>query len=422
MKVLIVSTSERVGGAAIAASRLAQALQRNGVEVRMLVRDKQTALPYVVQLPSSWLHKLRFLWERLCIFLANGFRRDVLFRASLANTGVDITCHPLFRWADVVHLHWVNHGMLSLADIQKMAKQGKPLVWTMHDVWTASGISHHEYYATKSNIDKAANGMPLLLSMLDNLVLNRKRKLYDTSNIVFVACSSWLKNVSKSRVLLAHQQVVNIPNPIDTQLFSPKDKVGLRAKYNLPQDKKLLLFGAMKLSDKRKGIDYLIDACNTFKQCYPQESANVELLIMGGKASDVEQKLPFVVHSLGFVSDEHVISEVYALADAFITPSLEENLPNTIMEALACGTPCVGFAVGGIPEMIEHQRNGYVATYKNVADLAVGIHQTLFGENSQEWSRNARQKVLAEYSETVVAEQYKQIYQNVVANHKTISR
>ncbi len=413
MKVLIVSTSERVGGAAIAASRLAQALQRNGMEVRMLVRDKQTTQPNVYALPNARLGVFRFWWERLCIFLANGFSFRTLFKVSIANTGADLTTHECFRWADVVHLHWVNYGMLSLADIQKMAEQGKPLVWTMHDMWNMKAIEHYPLRWT---------GRMFLLRAWSKWTYRRKERLYRTKGIIFVACSKWLNVACANSRLLQNEKIVNIPNAIDTSVFRPQDKKELREKHNLPQDKKLVLFGAMKLTDERKGTAELIKACRWLKDNYPLDAEQTELLIMGQNTDEVKDLFTLPVRSLGFLDGEQKISEVYALADAFVTPSLEDNLPNTIMEALACGTPCVGFAVGGIPEMIEHQRNGYVAAYKDVADLATGIHQTLFGENAQEWSRNARQKVLAEYSEAVVAEQYKRIYQDVVTNHKTIKR
>ena len=99
---------------------------------------------------------------------------------------------------------------------------------------------------------------------------------------------------------------------------------------------------------------------------------------------------------------------IYNAADVFLLPSLSENLPNTIMEAMACGTPCVGFEVGGIPEMIDHKQNGYVARYKDAADLAEGIRYVL--DNREELGRNAREKVMREYREEIVAKKYIEIY------------
>ena len=132
MRVLIINTSERIGGAAIAASRLMESLKNNGIKAKMLVRDKQTDQISVVRLKSNWLQVWKFMWERIVIWSANRFRRYHLFDVDIANTGTDITSLPEFRQADVIHLHWINQGMLSLNDIRKILTSGKPEVWTMH--------------------------------------------------------------------------------------------------------------------------------------------------------------------------------------------------------------------------------------------------------------------------------------------------
>jgi hypothetical protein len=143
MRVLIINTSERTGGAAVAASRLNEALKNNGIKSKMLVRDKQTDTLNVVGIDHSWLNLWRFLWERIVIWAANGFKRDNIFAMDIANTGIDITSLPEFTQADVIHLHWINQGMLSIANLRKILHSGKPIVWTMHDMWPATGICHY---------------------------------------------------------------------------------------------------------------------------------------------------------------------------------------------------------------------------------------------------------------------------------------
>ena len=143
MRVLIINTSERVGGAAVAASRLMRALQNSGVNVKMLVRDKQTQETNVVKLERNRLMVWNFIWERIVIWRANRFKRNNLFAVDIANTGTDITILPEFQQADVIHLHWINQGMLSLQNIRKILTSGKPVVWTMHDMWPCTGICHH---------------------------------------------------------------------------------------------------------------------------------------------------------------------------------------------------------------------------------------------------------------------------------------
>ena len=140
MRVLIINTSERIGGAAIAAGRLMESLKNNGIKAKMLVRDKQTDQISVVGLKRSWLQVWKFMWERIVIWSANRFQRYHLFDVDIANTGTDITSLPEFRQADVIHLHWINQGMLSLKNIRKILTSGKPVVWTMHDMWPCTGI------------------------------------------------------------------------------------------------------------------------------------------------------------------------------------------------------------------------------------------------------------------------------------------
>lgn len=160
MRVLIINTSERLGGAAVAASRLMESLKNNGIKAKMLVRDKQTDQISVVGLQRNWWQVWRFVWERIVIWKANRFKKNNLFAVDIANTGTDITSLPEFQQADVIHLHWVNQGMLSLNDIRKILKSGKPVVWTMHDMWPCTGICHHARECT--NYHQECNHCPYL--------------------------------------------------------------------------------------------------------------------------------------------------------------------------------------------------------------------------------------------------------------------
>ena len=143
MRVLLINTSERIGGAAVAASRLMESLKNNGVKAKLLVRDKQTDQISVVELQRSWKLAWKFVWERIVIWKANHYKKNNLFCVDIANTGTDITSLPEFKEADVIHLHWVNQGMLSLKDIGRILASGKPVVWTMHDMWPCTAICHH---------------------------------------------------------------------------------------------------------------------------------------------------------------------------------------------------------------------------------------------------------------------------------------
>lgn len=415
MKVLLVNTSERTGGAAVACNRLLEALNKQeGVTAKMLVRDKQTDNPHVIALSQPFYQKLCFLWERFVIWTNNLFSRKNLFTVSIANAGTDITRLPEFKEADIIHLHWVNQGMLSLKGIQKIIASGKPVVWTMHDMWPCTAICHHA--RTCTNYQSSCQNCSFLIhggskNDLSSRVFKRKQKIYRKANITLVACSEWLASLARKSALTVDQSICSIPNPINTSLFSPSDKQKARQQLALPVDKKLILFGSVKTTDKRKGIDYLIEACRLLQEKYPAMKEQVGIVVVGGKAEEVETLFPFKVYAMGYIAGEKQMAQLYNAVDLYVTPSLEENLPNTIMEALACGTPCVGFEIGGIPEMIDHHKNGYVAQYKSAQDLAEGIIWSLQDDVYPTLSKEAREKVIINYSEERVARRYLEVYE-----------
>jgi glycosyltransferase involved in cell wall biosynthesis len=162
-------------------------------------------------------------------------------------------------------------------------------------------------------------------------------------------------------------------------------------------------------------MDYLIEACRLLAEQYPDTVQATGVVILGSHADEVTGQLPFEAYPLGYITDEHRIAQVYRAADVFVLPSLSENLPNTIMEAMACGVPCIGFRVGGIPEEIDHQKNGYVAQYRDAADLARGIRWVLCEADHAELSQQAVRKVARSYSQSSVAVRYIEVYQEALA-------
>ena len=419
MRVLIINTSERMGGAAIAANRLMDALRNNGIQAKMLVRDKQTDQVTVIGLTKSLWKIWQFIWERIIIWKANRFKKHNLFEVDIANTGTNILSLPEFTQADVIHLHWINQGMLSLTDIRRIIESGKPIVWTMHDMWPFTGICH--YAGECKKYTSQCDQCPVLFKGskkdLSYHTFQKKMKMFEGSQIHFVSCSQWLGNMAKSSKLIGHQTITSIPNAINTNLFKPRNKQAIREKYQIPADKKLLLFGSMKTTDKRKGIDYLVEACQILAKEQPEFCKQLGVVILG-KHSEVYQSLfPFPIYAMDYVHAEKELVDIYNIADLYVTPSLQDNLPNTIMEAMACGIPCVGFNVGGIPEMIDHLHNGYVADYKSAEDFANGIHWALSEGEYQSLSEEARRKVLTSYSENAVTKKYIEVYNKITGTH-----
>ena len=415
MRVLIVNTSERTGGAAVAANRLMKALNNNGVKAKMLVRDKESDGLTVVGLPKSIMLHWHFLWERFVIFCRLHFSRQNLFSIDIANTGSDITKLPEFQEADIIHLHWINQGMLSLNGINKILRSGKPVVWTMHDIWPATAICHltlgcHYFVSRCANCKYLPGGGGS--NDLASRVWRKKQQLLDNANIYFVACSRWLESEAKSSALLQGQKFTSIPNPIDTRIYKKGNKQEARQRLGLPSDKKLILFASQRVTNENKGMSYLIDSLT---KCPALGGGNCEVVILGGHAEEVVERLPMKAHPLGYVNDEQRIVDVYNAADVFVLPSLSENLPNTIMEAMACGVPCVAFKVGGIPEEIDHLKNGYVAAYRDAADLAKGIMWVLEEADYEMLSQQAVHKVTQCYSQQSVALKYLDVYQQAMA-------
>lgn len=413
MKVLLINTSERIGGAAVACSRLMDALNNNGIKAKMLVRDKQTDRISVCTVRQGWHTKWNFLWERFCIWINNRLSRKYLFDIDIANTGSDITQLPEFQEADIIHLHWINQGMMSLRELQKILASGKPVVWTMHDMWPITGVCHHARECTQ--FEKACRNCPYIgngsiKNDLSQRTFRKKKAVYQEGKISFVACSQWLGELARKSNLTQGHTVYTVPNPLPTHLFHPGDRQEARQRLGLPQEGRLILFGSVKITDKRKGIDYLVEACRLLAEKYPELTETLGIAVMGNGSEELKPLLPFKVYALNYVSDEHRLVDIYHATNLYVTPSLQENLPNTIMEAMGCGIPCVGFHIGGIPEMIDHEVNGYVAQYCSAEDLAHGIHWVLTNDNYSTLCQAAARKAVTHYSESMVAKRYIEIY------------
>ena len=418
MRVLIVNTSEKTGGAAVAANRLKDALNNSGVKAKMLVRDKLTDDITVVGLSHPLRNQFYFLWERWYVFWYSHFSRKHLFEIDIANAGVDITQLPEFKEADIIHLSWINQGMLSLKGIRKILDSGKPVVWTMHDIWPATGICHitlncQRYQSYCGNCRLLPNGGSS--HDLSYQVLHHKKEVLKRGNISFVTCSKWLEKEARKSAILSNQLIQTIPNPIDTHVFRPSDKRQARVRTKLPLDKKVILFASQRIDNVNKGISYLIDACHKMVAENPEMRDEVVVAVLGGHGEGLQELFDFKVYELGYVNDTRQIVDIYNATDVFVLPSLSENLPNTIMEAMACGVPCVGFKVGGIPEEIDHKKNGYVAEYRNADDLARGLHWVLEEAEYAELSESAVGKVQRNYSQRSVAMQYIEVYNEAMA-------
>ena len=383
MKVLLVSTSDICGGGAIAAFRLMEALNNNGVKAKMLVRDKLSSSVTVAQVGT----KIPKVLERGQIM---AHMKGKLWQADTADFGIDITKTDEYKEADIIHLHWINQGMISLSCLKKMIKDGKKIVWTLHDEWPYLGICHYREDCQETE----CKNCPLLPGNIARKHYLCKQEIYKNSNITFVGCSQWITNRAKQAMPKA--KVVHINNCVPHNIFQSTDQQEARKRLNLPIDKKIILFCSQNLNDERKGYTYLQQALNQLKN-------NSQFSILNSQLQTV-----CIGKGGRYISSPEEMALMYSAADVFVIPSLQDNLPNTIAEAMSCGTPCVGFNVGGIPEMIDHQVNGYVAKYKDVTDLAEGIQYVL----THDMREAALHKAASAYGETHVAQKYINVYES----------
>lgn len=419
MKVALLNTSDHGGGAAIAAFRLMEALRATDTEAHLLVRSKQSADPSVVALDSgayaNLCYKTAFVAERALLYGLNGFDRAHLFEASLANTGRSLVHHPLIQEADIIHLHWINQGFLSLRQIEALARLGKPLVWTMHDMWPFSAALHYTGGAVdERGIERCAErGLSLPYGLLRRQ-MRRKAQVFEVGHFTMVGCSEWIANAARRSPLAKHFAVTSIPNPIDTERFSPADKEAARRSWGFSPEEQIILFGAVNTSDPRKGAGELVESLRLFAEQYGAHHPRVRVVIFGYQGSSFVESIPLPVTQIGFVREAQRMIELYRAADIYVTPSLEDNLPNTIMEAMSVGLPVVGFATGGIPEMIAHCQTGYVASYQSATSFAEGIHYTL-GEEHDRLSTAARAKSVACYDQKVIGQRFRILYEMLLA-------
>jgi glycosyltransferase involved in cell wall biosynthesis len=410
MKILIVNTYDTLGGAARAAYRLHKALQSIGITSQMLVQTKVSDDPTILG-PEKKLEKfINLKRPELDAFPLRfyKYKKESLFSPSwLPFTNIINKINA--SDADIVHLHWIANGMINIKDISRIKK---PIVWSLHDMWAFSGGCHYDTccgkYATHCNM------CPLLGATNKNdlsyHVFEKKMKyLTKIQSLTIVGLSRWISECAGKSPLLAGREIVNLPNPLDSQVFRPIKKDLARDLLNLPFNKNLVLFGADNaILDSRKGFSKLTAALHSLK------STDIELVVFGSGPLLNSLNFDYPVHHFGYMPGDLSLRILYNAADVMVMPSIQENLANTIMESLACGTPVVAFDIGGNRDMIDHQKNGYLAEPFSPTSLAKGIDWVLNYTLPQELSHNARQKVIERFDSRKVAEQYLGLYQKIV--------
>ncbi|NJL86869.1 MAG: glycosyltransferase [Leptolyngbyaceae cyanobacterium SM1_1_3] len=405
MKALILSTSDIEGGAARATYRLHQGLQSIGMTSQMLVRAK-VGRDRCVRAEKSVLTKLGPQMNGLP--LRRYPKRNRMISAQWFPDAIAKQVNQISP--DIVNLHWVCNGFVK---IETLAQLKRPLVWTLQDMWPMTGGCH--YSEDCDRYQKSCGSCPQLGSDrqhdLSRKIWQRKRKAWQGIDLTIVTPSQWMADCVKASSLLGDRRVEVIPFCLDTQTYRPFDQSFARDALGLPQDKQIILFGALAATiDQRKGFHLLVPALKALGEKGWQD--RVELAVFGSSQPDQPIDLGFKANYLGSFQDDLSLALVYSAADVMIVPSLQESFGQTTSEALACGTPVVAFDATGPKDIVDHQLNGYLVKPYEVQDLTQGISWILEdAERLCQLKLRAREKAEQAFALEIQANQYLQLFE-----------
>lgn len=392
MKVLICNTLESKGGAAKAAYRIYESVKQQGVDAIYVYKYKDGAesksiIPKIDAIP-------KYLFSN---------NRKIPFSTSIFSFGGQKLIKKYNP--DIVHLNYINMGMFSIREIGQIKK---PVVWTIHDSWAFTGGCHlpNDCQRYKNSCENCPALESKKTDDLSNFVFNQKLKYWKGKNIHLVCPSKWIMSKAKESPLFEEDNIHFIPNPINTNIFKPMDKRISRQKYNLRADKHYILFGSINpFEDPNKGFHLLIESLKRVK------TPNIELLVFGSQTNIPKIKSKFPIKNIGFVKNENDLAYLYSAVDITVNTSISENLPNTIIESLACGTPCIGFRIGGIPDIINNKILGKTVSPFNVLEFASSIDFEIGKEsiNKKEISKNIEKR----FGYNTISKEYLSLYQSL---------
>lgn len=408
------STSDTEGGAAIAAYRLNTGLNRIGQNSSMFVKEQRSD-DQCVKVASRPGHKIvRRLWEKRISLAQRPYvssRPKMLEQFSDDRTPFPHHLVDEMPSADILNLHWIS-GFVDYRAFFQSLPFGTPIVWTLHDQNPFTGGCHYSLGCEKFTVQ--CGSCPQLgshsVNDLSSRVFRRKQTSFgglDRERVCIVAPSQWMKEEVEKSGLLSDFDVEVIPYGVDVGVFRPRDRVVAREFFDLPESSKIILFVAQSVNNYRKGFDLLAAALNELS------IENVVLASVGGGEAELNS-----VHqhaSIGQLTSDQIMSYAYSAADLFVIPTRADNLPNVVMEAMACGTPVIGFDVGGVPDMVRSGSTGLLAKPENVAELRDAIRKLLSDEDfRQHLAAECRRVVLAEYQIEMQAEQYMSLYERML--------
>lgn len=415
MRILQINTMDIKGGASKVAYTLKRLFEDEGHTTSMFVKLKHSSDKNVFI--AKWPNPLSRLLKKITgkdvgSFLANKIRP--LIANDIDFFGSDrILETKEFRDADIIHCHNLHGNFFTLSTLSKMSEL-KPVLWTLHDMWA---ITPHCAHAFNGKVNAGFFECPSLdiyQSMPwhnERYLCAKKRKIYESAEFTLVAPCLWLKNKIKQSIL-KDKPLRMIYNGVNTEIFKKTDKKAARENLGLPQDKKIILFVSPVGSNPQKGWEYV----ETVMERHKGNKDILFLCVGTGVKTPNQERLPYI--SVGFVDNKKKLADYYAAADVFLFTSKAETFPLVILEAMACGLPVVSFDVGGVKEAVLHKETGYIAKYLDTGDLANGIDY-VFSLNSTEYenmSLSANERVLQNFTDTLMAKNYMALYQELLAN------
>ena len=412
MKVLLLNTSDIEGGAARAAYRLHGCLQGLGIDSSMLVQSKTGDDPTVFESSGKVAKALSRIRSQVDSLPLRTFTAVDKFRPFSTSWLPERLAERVRSLApDIVHLHWVNGGF---ARIETLPKFPRPMVWTLHDMWAFTGGCHYDGGCGRYR-DQCGK-CPQLGSNKNwdasRRTLRRKQASWNGQPFTLVTPSRWLADCARTSPLFVNARIEVIPNGLDLNRYRPHSKDIARDILGLPKDRNLIAFGAMSMAEGRKGFRHLQAALLEMARHWT--GGPTELVVLGAGRPAKPPELGFPIRYTGRLHDDASLSLLYSAVDAFVCPSEEDNLPNTVVEALACGTPCAAFHVGGLPDLIDEGVNGRLVAPFNPTAMAEAI-ASLLGETTHRaaYSAAARSKAEAEYGLEKCARAYLRLYQEL---------
>ena len=416
LSVLHVNAMDNSGGSGRAAYRTHLGLRQLGVRSRMLVGWKVMHDDHAIGFIGD--HRL-WMADRLCDRIWEPLSLQYLFYPS----SFSLRWRHWYREADVVQLYNTHGGYFSHTVLPALSRR-RPVVWRLSDMWPMTGHCAYSFdcerWKTGCGRCPILADYPALRHDRTALLWRIKQRVYRHADLTIVAPSRWLAGLVRQSPLLSRFPVHVIPNGLDTQVFRPIEKGAARKVLGMEPGTPAVLFGAHFATDRRKGAELFRQALSRLTEA---RRAKFELLIMGRESERWTAPAGVSLRRLGPIRDERLLATVYAAADLFVLPTLADNLPNGMIESMACGTPVVAFEIGGVPEAVRHMDTGYLARYKDVEDFSRGVALLLDDADlRQKMGRRCREVVEHDYSFQLTARRFLDLYRELIARRRSAAQ